>query len=200
MAFIGMRHVVVAKVASHTDGSEPTYTAGMVAGKAISGNLTITRNNNPLRADDDIAENDNGITDMTLDLGTDDLLEDVQAYMGMLKSKTTGTGDDAVELVDEIIEKINEQYNGTFTDADRVVVSAMKDKLMADEKLQSMAKTSDPQIFNDSVFPKFFNLIAQDCYTESQDAFTSLFADQAKYNAVMHALSSVIYRDMRKTV
>ena len=96
MAFIGMRHVVVAKVASHTDGSEPTYTAGMVAGKAISGNLTITRNNNPLRADDDIAENDNGITDMTLDLGTDDLLEDVQAYMGMLKSKTTGTGDDAI--------------------------------------------------------------------------------------------------------
>ena len=96
MAFIGMRHVVVAKVASHTDGSEPTYTAGMVAGKAISGNLTITRNNNPLRADDDIAESDNGITDMTLDIGTDDLLEDVQAYMGMLKSKTTGTGDDAV--------------------------------------------------------------------------------------------------------
>ena len=102
--------------------------------------------------------------------------------------------------LDEIINKINEQYNGTFTDADRVVVSAMKDKLMADEKLQTMAKTSDPQIFNDSVFPKFFNLIAQDCYTESQDAFTSLFADQAKYNAVMHALSSVIYRDMRKTV
>ena len=102
--------------------------------------------------------------------------------------------------LDEIIDKINEQYNGTFTDADRVVVSAMKDKLMADEKLQTMAKTSDPQIFNDSVFPKFFNLIAQDCYTESQDAFTSLFADQAKYNAVMHALSSVIYRDMRKTV
>ena len=102
--------------------------------------------------------------------------------------------------LDEIIDKINEQYNGTFTDADRVVVSAMKDKLMADEKLQTMAKTSDPQIFNDSVFPKFFNLIAQDCYTESQDAFTSLFADQAKYNAVMHALSNVIYRDMRKTV
>ena len=92
MAFIGMRHVVVAKVASHTDGSEPTYTAGMVAGKAISGNLTITRNNNPLYADDDIAEDDNGITEMTLDIGIDDLLEDVQAYMGMLKSKTTGTG------------------------------------------------------------------------------------------------------------
>ena len=102
--------------------------------------------------------------------------------------------------LDEIIDKINEQYNGAFTDADRVVVSAMKDKLMADEKLQSMAKTSDPQIFIESIFPKAFGSVAQDCYVESQDAFTSLFADQAKYNAVMHALSTVIYREMRRTM
>ena len=76
----------------------------------------------------------------------------------------------------------------------------MKDKLMADEKLQNMAKTSDPQIFNESIFPKAFGSVAQDCYDESQDAFTSLFADQAKYNAVMHALSTVIYREMQRTI
>jgi hypothetical protein len=69
MAFIGMRHVVVAKVATHSAGSEPTYSAGMVAGKAITGNLTINRNNNPLYADDVIAEDDNGITSMELELG-----------------------------------------------------------------------------------------------------------------------------------
>lgn len=92
MAYIGMRHVVVAKVASHTPGAEPTYTAGMVMGKAISGNLTINRNNNPLMADDGIAEDDNGITSMDLELGLDDLTEDVQEYMGLLEKKTTGTG------------------------------------------------------------------------------------------------------------
>lgn len=97
MPYIGMRHVVVAKVASHTAGSEPTYTAGMVMGKAITGNLTINRNNNPLYADDAISEDDNGITSMDLELGLDDLLEDVQDYIGLLEKKTTGTGTDAVD-------------------------------------------------------------------------------------------------------
>jgi len=32
---------------------------------------------------------------------------------------------------------------------------------------------------------------------ESQDTYTSLFENQAKYNAIMNALSAIIYRDMR---
>lgn len=96
MAFIGMRHVVVAKVSAHTDGAMPTYAAGMFAGKAISGNLTINRSDNPLRADDAIAEEDSGITGMELELGLDDLPEDVQEYIGLLTKKTTGSGTSAV--------------------------------------------------------------------------------------------------------
>jgi len=114
-------------------------------------------------------------------------------------AKSVSTPEKKLPL-DEIIEKINEQYNGAFTDADRVVVSTLKDKLMGDSKLQNMAKTSDPQIFIESIFPKAFQTVAQDCYIESQDAYTSLFADQNKYNAIMHALSTVIYREMRKAM
>ena len=33
---------------------------------------------------------------------------------------------------------------------------------------------------------------------ESQDTYTSLFEDQAKYNAIMRALGAVVYREMRK--
>lgn len=92
MAFIGMRHVVAAELDSHTAGSEPSYkSGGWDVGKAIAGNLTITRNNNPLRADDVIAEDDNGITDMELELGLDDILEDIQAKMGILKEVTAGS-------------------------------------------------------------------------------------------------------------
>jgi len=96
MAFIGMRHVVVAKLTSHTPGAEPTYDAGKVAGKAITGNLTINRNNNPLYADDIIAEDDNGITSMDLELGVDDLDEETQAYIGLIKEVETGSGTSAV--------------------------------------------------------------------------------------------------------
>ena len=100
--------------------------------------------------------------------------------------------------LDEIIEKINEQYKGRFTDADRVLISALREKLMSDSRLQSMAQTSDPQIFAESIFPKAFGAAAQDSYMESQDTFTALFEDQAKYNACMRALGSFIYREMRR--
>ncbi|HCK88777.1 MAG TPA: restriction endonuclease subunit R, partial [Erysipelotrichaceae bacterium] len=99
--------------------------------------------------------------------------------------------------LDEIIEKINEQYKGPFNDSDRVLVSALQSKLMKDSKLKSMAQTSDPQIFAESIFPKAFSTAAQDSYMESQDTYTSLFADQAKYNAIMHVLGNTVYRDMR---
>lgn len=93
MAFIGMRHVVCAQVDEHTAGSEPTYTSdGMDVGRAISANLTINRNSNPLYADDVLAEDDNGITSMELELAVDDITDDVKAYMGIVKAVTTGTG------------------------------------------------------------------------------------------------------------
>ena len=71
MAFIGMRHPVVATLSAHTAGSEPTYAAGKVVGHAIAGNLTITRNSNPLYGDDTIVEDDNSITAMSLELGVE---------------------------------------------------------------------------------------------------------------------------------
>ena len=99
--------------------------------------------------------------------------------------------------LDEIIEKINEQYKGPFTEADKVLLTALRARLMGDKKLQTMARTSDPQIFTESIFPKAFGTAAQDSYMESQDTYTTLFADQAKYNAIMHALGGIVYREMR---
>ena len=107
-------------------------------------------------------------------------------------------GHDPKEPLDEIIEKINEKYKGAFTEGDRVLLNALHAKLMTNKKLASMAKTADPQIFTESIFPKAFGDAAQDSYMEAQDAYTALFEDQAKYNAIMSALAEVIYREMRK--
>ena len=101
------------------------------------------------------------------------------------------------EPLDEIIEKINEQYKGAFTEADRVMLSALRGKLMSDEKLLAIARTTDPQIFSEVIFPKAFGTAAEESYMESQETYTSLFADQSKYNAIMHALGQIVYRDMR---
>ena len=86
--------------------------------------------------------------------------------------------------LDEIIARINEKYKGEFTDADRVMIGALADKLRGDPRLANMAMSSDPQIFAESIFPQAFNIAAQDSYIESQETYTSLFEDQSKYNAI----------------
>ena len=42
------------------------------------------------------------------------------------------------------------------------------------------------------------NIAAQDSYIESQETYTSLFEDQSKYNAIMHTLAEMLYREMRQ--
>lgn len=100
--------------------------------------------------------------------------------------------------LDEIIERINEKYKGEFTDADRVMIGALADKLRGDSKLTNMALSSDPQIFAESIFPQAFSTAAQDSYMESQETYTSLFEDQSKYNAIMNTLADMLYREMRQ--
>ncbi len=109
-----------------------------------------------------------------------------------------GKGENKKTPLDEIIEKINEKYKGSFNDSDRVLISALQDKLMKDDRLEKMAKTTDPQIFADAVFPKAFSDVAQTSYIESQEAYTSLFQDKTKYDTIMQVLADFVYREMRK--
>ena len=99
--------------------------------------------------------------------------------------------------LDVIIERINEKYKGNFTDADKVMINALADKLRGNTKLANMAASSDPHIFAESIFPQAFNDAAQDSYMESQETYSSLFEDKSKYNAIMSTLADVLYREMR---
>ena len=72
------------------------------------------------------------------------------------------------------------------------------DRLLADPKLAKLARSSDPQIFTESIFPKAFDTAAQDSYLEAQDTFSSLFEDTSKYKAIMSALAEWLYGEFRK--
>ncbi|MCD7770264.1 MAG: DEAD/DEAH box helicase family protein, partial [Oscillospiraceae bacterium] len=65
-------------------------------------------------------------------------------------------GQEKDEPLEEIIQKINERYKGNFTDGDRVMLMVLANKLMHNERLASMAKSSAPQIFAESIFPKAY--------------------------------------------
>ena len=105
---------------------------------------------------------------------------------------------EAKEPLEEVIEKINQLFNGNFTDGDRVLLYALHDRLKGDKKLAKIAKSSDPQVFSESIFPKTFDEVAQDSYVEQTEAYTSLFENKSKYKAVMTALADILYKEFNK--
>ena len=125
------------------------------------------------------------------------VLEEAKTVYVPAKHKGVKGMDEKTPL-DEVIAKINEKYKGNFTEGDKVILSALKDRLLSDRKLRRMAQSSDPQIFVESIFPKAFGTVAQDGYMEAQESYQSLFEDTAKYNAIMSALAEVVYRELRK--
>ena len=108
------------------------------------------------------------------------------------------TVQESKEPLEEIIERINDLFKGNFTDADRVLIYALHDRLKEDAKLKKVAKTSNPQVFAESIFPKTFDEVAQDSYVEQTEAFTSLFQNKSKYNAIMTALGNMLYREFNR--
>lgn len=100
--------------------------------------------------------------------------------------------------LDEVIQKINELFGGQFSEADKVLLNALHDRLANDKKLKKVATTSDPQVFAESIFPKTFDAVAQDSYVEQTEAFTSLFENKSKYKAVMSALAEMLYREFNR--
>lgn len=99
--------------------------------------------------------------------------------------------------LDEILEKINERYKGNFTEGDKVMLNALHDKLILNEKLAKSARTSDPTIFVESIFPAAFGDAAMEGYMEAQESYSSLFEDKDKYNTIMGVLAGVVYREMQ---
>lgn len=103
MAFVGMLHPVAATIATEREGAAITYNKGMVIGKAIQGNVTWNRPDNPLYADDALTEDDNGIVGGSIELGVDDIADEVRAYiLGLEASGTPGAGEPQVyEMTEE---------------------------------------------------------------------------------------------------
>ncbi len=107
-------------------------------------------------------------------------------------------GPEQKDPLEEIIEKINELYKGEFTEADRVILNALHDKLFGDKKLAKNAKTMDLQLFKDGIFRKAFDEVAQESYVEQTEAFTSMFEEEAKYRAMMTVLAEMLYKEFNK--
>ena len=99
--------------------------------------------------------------------------------------------------LEQVIDKINQQYVGNFTDGDKVVITALHQKLKNNKKLMKAAKTDGRQIFEKNIFPQMFDDAAQEAYVESTETYTKLFEDAGKYRAIMSALAQAMFDEMK---
>lgn len=97
----------------------------------------------------------------------------------------------------QVIEKINQQYMGNFTEGDRVVITTLHEKLKNNKKLMKAAKTDGRQIFEKNIFPQLFDDAAQEAYVESTERYTKLFEDAGKYRAIMNALAQAMFDELK---
>ena len=99
--------------------------------------------------------------------------------------------------LEQVIEKINQQYAGDFTDGDKVVITTLHEKLKNNKKLMKAAKTDGRQIFEKNIFPQLFDDSAQEAYVESTETYTKLFEDAGKYRAIMNALAQARFDELK---
>jgi len=97
-----------------------------------------------------------------------------------------------------VINRINEQYVGDFTDEDQVVLRQLAEKLETDSAIKNSVGHDGSKIFKNNVFPKIFGEVARQAFKENMEAFELMFSDAQKYQAIMNALAEMFvqkYKD-----
>ena len=115
---------------------------------------------------------------------------------------TTGNHkEDNIDLLSRIIDKVNIMYKGQFSEADRVIVETIYDKMASStfkEKLTRQANNTDEKQFEESIFPQIFDEVARGCYVEQMDAFAKLFENSDFYRNVMIQMAKVMYENYKR--
>ena len=108
--------------------------------------------------------------------------------------------EDNRDLLKNIIDKVNIMYKGQFSEADRVIVESIYDKMMvtAKKKLTKQANNTDEKQFEESIFPQIFDEVARNCYSEQMDSFGKLFENTDFYKNVMTQMAKVMYENYKQ--
>ena len=117
------------------------------------------------------------------------------------KGKEGKKKEEPKDLLSNIIEKVNLMYQGEFSEADRVIVESIYDRMQTKKKtLTKLVKNSDVNMFTNDIFPKEFEDVAQQCYMEQMDSFKRLFQDKQLYDRLMEEMGKALYHSLRNQV
>ncbi|MBR2498388.1 MAG: type I restriction endonuclease subunit R [Clostridia bacterium] len=105
------------------------------------------------------------------------------------------------DTLQNIIDKVNERFDGQFNDGDKVIIESIYHMFMNDtevKKFKRYARDNNPEMFVKSLFPDKFKEIATQCWLSNSDAFTKLFSDSEFYQKVMESMAKELYKTLRK--
>lgn len=105
------------------------------------------------------------------------------------------------DTLQRIIDKVNERFNGNFTDSDRVIIEGIYQMFMNDadvKKFKKYAKDNSTEMFVQSLFPDKFKDIVTQCFLDNNDSFSKLFNDPDFYNKVQESMAAELYKALRK--
>ena len=129
--------------------------------------------------------------------GSINLSEDNLSAYEPAKLKKPVKMSETLSPLEQVIEKINQEYAGNFTEADKVVITALHQKLKNNKRLQNAAKKDGRQIFEKNIFPPLFDDAAQEAYIESTETYTKLFEDLGKHRSIMNALAQIMFDELK---
>lgn len=102
------------------------------------------------------------------------------------------------DLLENIIRRVNEKYDGKLSESDRLIIEGVTKKAKeSNDRLRSLARSNDEEMFEKSLFPGVFEKASQELYMEQMDAYSKLFEDKSYYNVIMAAVAKEIYKELR---
>lgn len=101
-------------------------------------------------------------------------------------------------LLENIINRVNERFQGDITEADRVIVEQLYNKATTGTpKLKQYAENNDEVMFTKNIFPKEFSKIAMGSYKENKNSYEKLLKDKSFYTIVLEAVAHEAYKTLR---
>ncbi|KHE69670.1 type I restriction endonuclease subunit R [Halobacillus sp. BBL2006] len=103
------------------------------------------------------------------------------------------------DVLENIIRRVNEKYDGKLSESDRLIIEGVTRKAkQSNDRLKSLARSNDEEMFEKSLFPSVFEKASQELYLEQIDSYSKLFEDKSYYNSIMEAVAKEIYKELRK--
>ena len=102
------------------------------------------------------------------------------------------------DLLQRVIDAINSEYAGEFSDKDRVIVELILPILCKNPNLKRAARSQDENVYVTSAFPNEVDKAIMAAYEENDKAFAALLRNKEQYEVFRRVLAQLTYHELRK--